>query len=100
MDLSTFDAIYLYVDCISRVRALLLLADLDSCTRTRTRTRTLSIDLCEPLLEVARKRFAKMGLKNVHCLRQDATYVHLRLPPASLSCRSEVVSYRFLYGRS
>lgn len=31
------------------------------------------IDLCEPLLEVARKRFEKKGWKNVHCLCQDAT---------------------------
>lgn len=31
------------------------------------------IDLCEPLLEVARKRFAKKGWKNVHCLHQDAS---------------------------
>lgn len=31
------------------------------------------IDLCEPLLEVARKRFAARGWKNVHVLCQDAT---------------------------
>lgn len=33
----------------------------------------ISIDLCEPLLEVARKRFAAKGWKHVHCLKQDAT---------------------------
>ncbi|BGP19890.1 hypothetical protein JCM10213v2_008021 [Rhodosporidiobolus nylandii] len=31
------------------------------------------IDLCEPLLEVSRRRFAARGWKNVHCLLQDAT---------------------------
>jgi betaine lipid synthase len=31
------------------------------------------VDLCEPLLEVARKRFAAKGWKNVHCLCQDAS---------------------------
>jgi betaine lipid synthase len=31
------------------------------------------IDLCEPLLEVARMRFARKGWKNVHCLHQDAS---------------------------
>ena len=31
------------------------------------------IDLCEPLLEVARKRFEAKGLKNVHVLNQDAS---------------------------
>jgi hypothetical protein len=31
------------------------------------------IDLCEPLLEVARKRFAARGWKNVHVLCQDAS---------------------------
>jgi betaine lipid synthase len=31
------------------------------------------IDLCEPLLEVARRRFAAKGWKNVHCLHQDAS---------------------------
>lgn len=30
------------------------------------------IDLCEPLLEVARKRFAAKGFKNVQVLCQDA----------------------------
>ena len=31
------------------------------------------IDLCEPLLEVARQRFAAKGWKNVHVLCQDAS---------------------------
>lgn len=31
------------------------------------------IDLCEPLLQVARKRFAAKGWKNVHVLCQDAS---------------------------
>lgn len=31
------------------------------------------VDLCEPLLEVARARFKAKGWKNVHCLRQDAS---------------------------
>ena len=31
------------------------------------------IDLCEPLLEVARKRFARKGWRNIHLLCQDAT---------------------------
>lgn len=31
------------------------------------------IDLCEPLLEVARRRFAAKGWRNVHCLHQDAS---------------------------
>lgn len=31
------------------------------------------IDLCEPLLEIARRRFAAKGWKNVHCLHQDAS---------------------------
>ncbi|KZT58301.1 hypothetical protein CALCODRAFT_432835 [Calocera cornea HHB12733] len=31
------------------------------------------IDLCEPLLNVARKRFEKNGWTNVHCLLQDAS---------------------------
>ncbi|KAK4048434.1 hypothetical protein OIV83_004780 [Microbotryomycetes sp. JL201] len=31
------------------------------------------LDLCEPLLDVARKRFEARGWKNVHCLLQDAT---------------------------
>lgn len=30
------------------------------------------IDLCEPLLEVARKRFERLGFKNVQCLCQNA----------------------------
>jgi betaine lipid synthase len=30
------------------------------------------IDLCEPLLDVARKRFAAKGFKNVHVYCQDA----------------------------
>ncbi|GAA5862038.1 hypothetical protein JCM8547_001566 [Rhodosporidiobolus lusitaniae] len=36
------------------------------------------IDLCAPLLEVSRKRFAARGWKNVYCLLQDAT--HFVLP--------------------
>ncbi|KAK4700778.1 betaine lipid synthase, partial [Phenoliferia sp. Uapishka_3] len=31
------------------------------------------LDLCAPLLEVSKKRFAARGFKNVHCLLQDAT---------------------------
>lgn len=31
------------------------------------------IDLCEPLLAVAKKRFAAKGWKNIHCLCQDAS---------------------------
>ena len=31
------------------------------------------IDLCEPLLEVARKRFERKGWKNITVLCQDAT---------------------------
>lgn len=31
------------------------------------------LDLCAPLLEVSRKRFAALGMKNVQCLLQDAT---------------------------
>lgn len=31
------------------------------------------LDLCAPLLEVSRKRFAALGYTNVHCLLQDAT---------------------------
>jgi len=31
------------------------------------------IDLCEPLLEIARQRFAARGWKNVHVLCQDAS---------------------------
>ncbi|WFD44619.1 hypothetical protein MPSI1_003287 [Malassezia psittaci] len=34
------------------------------------------VDLCEPLLEVARKRFQRLGLKNVHCLCQNAKEFH------------------------
>lgn len=30
------------------------------------------VDLCEPLLEVARKRFARRGWKNVHVICADA----------------------------
>ena len=30
------------------------------------------VDLCEPLLEVARRRFAAKGWKNVHVLCQEA----------------------------
>ncbi|GAA5839181.1 hypothetical protein JCM9279_002619 [Rhodotorula babjevae] len=36
------------------------------------------LDLCGPLLEVSRKRFAARGWDNVHCLLQDAT--HFALP--------------------
>ncbi|KAJ3553141.1 hypothetical protein NM688_g3775 [Phlebia brevispora] len=35
------------------------------------------IDLCEPLLSIARKRFAARGWKNVHVLCQDATFFTL-----------------------
>lgn len=35
------------------------------------------IDLCEPLLEVARRRFAARGLKNVQVLCQDAKEFHM-----------------------
>lgn len=31
------------------------------------------IDLCEPLLDVAKKRFAKLGCSNVHILYQNAS---------------------------
>jgi hypothetical protein len=31
------------------------------------------VDLCEPLLQVARQRFATKGWKNVHILCQDAS---------------------------
>ena len=31
------------------------------------------VDICEPLLNVARKRFAERGWKNVHVVHQDAT---------------------------
>lgn len=31
------------------------------------------VDLCAPLLDVARRRFAKKGWKNVHVLHQDAS---------------------------
>ncbi|KAF8210227.1 hypothetical protein K438DRAFT_1809216 [Mycena galopus ATCC 62051] len=36
------------------------------------------VDLCEPLLDIARKRFAKKGWTNVHVLCQDAA--QFRLP--------------------
>jgi hypothetical protein len=36
------------------------------------------IDLCEPLLDVARRRFEKKGWRNVHVLCQDAQ--HFQLP--------------------
>jgi betaine lipid synthase len=35
------------------------------------------IDLCEPLLVVARQRFAARGFKNVQVLCQDAKEFHL-----------------------
>ena len=31
------------------------------------------VDLCQPLLDLAEKRFAAKGWKNVVCLSQDAT---------------------------
>lgn len=31
------------------------------------------VDLCEPLLQVARKRFARKGWKNVHVVHCDAS---------------------------
>lgn len=31
------------------------------------------LDLCGPLLEVSRRRFETLGMKNVQCLLQDAT---------------------------
>ncbi|KAF7798762.1 hypothetical protein EIP86_009987 [Pleurotus ostreatoroseus] len=39
--------------------------------------RVYLIDLCEPLLSVARKRFAARGWTNVHVLCQDATFFSL-----------------------
>ena len=30
------------------------------------------VDICEPLLNIARQRFAAKGWKNVHVIRQDA----------------------------
>lgn len=38
------------------------------------------IDLCEPLLEVARKRFERRGWNNVHCICQDASTFTLPEP--------------------
>lgn len=35
------------------------------------------IDLCEPLLNVARERFSKLGCSNVHILYQDASQFSL-----------------------
>ena len=39
------------------------------------------IDVCTPLLEIAKKRFASLGWTNVHVLRQDAS--SFTLPEAS-----------------
>lgn len=30
------------------------------------------VDLCKPLLDVAERRFARKGWRNVHCLHQSA----------------------------
>ncbi len=47
------------------------------------------IDLCEPLLEVARKRFAAKGFKNVQVLCQDASKFNM---PVSLPVRRSTFS--------
>ena len=31
------------------------------------------VDLCDPLLDIARKRFKDLGWKNVHVVKEDAT---------------------------
>ena len=38
------------------------------------------VDICEPLMKIARQRFAAKGWKNVHIIRQDAATFQLPEP--------------------
>ena len=46
------------------------------------------VDICEPLLKIARQRFTERGWKNVHVIRQDAA--SFMLPEPDWSKRSGV----------
>ena len=59
------------------------------------------IDLCEPLLEVARQRFKAKGWKNVHCLRQDASaFVLPEWESGALDPRGSITAITLSYSLS
>ncbi|KAI3619807.1 betaine lipid [Moniliophthora roreri] len=58
------------------------------------------IDLCEPLLQVARKRFAKRGWNNVHILCQDASNFTLPEWSDSVEARGSVSFVTLSYSLS
>ncbi|KAI0699007.1 hypothetical protein BC835DRAFT_1268331, partial [Cytidiella melzeri] len=58
------------------------------------------IDLCEPLLDVARRRFAARGWKNVHVLCQDATFFSLPQWEQGISARGAVSLFTLSYSLS
>jgi betaine lipid synthase len=59
------------------------------------------IDLCEPLLEVARQRFKAKGWKNVHVLHQDASaFVLPEWEAGTLDPRGSITAITLSYSLS
>lgn len=59
------------------------------------------VDLCEPLLEVARARFKAKGWKNVECLRQDASaFVLPEWESGALDPRGSITAITLSYSLS
>jgi len=59
------------------------------------------VDLCEPLLEVARQRFKAKGWKNVHVLHQDASaFVLPEWEAGTLDPRGSITAITLSYSLS
>ncbi|KAI0338707.1 hypothetical protein BDW22DRAFT_1415383 [Trametopsis cervina] len=77
--------------------------EMDAYFPVREFDRVYLIDLCEPLLAVARRRFLARGWTNVHVLCQDATFFALpewSTDPANSSARGAVSLFTLSYSLS
>jgi betaine lipid synthase len=53
------------------------------------------VDLCKPLLEVARKRFKERRWKNVHVVHCDATKFELPLDKYGRQCKAALITMSY-----
>jgi betaine lipid synthase len=53
------------------------------------------VDLCQPLLEVARKRFKERRWKNVHVVHCDATKFELPLDKYGRQCKAALITMSY-----
>lgn len=53
------------------------------------------VDLCQPLLDVARKRFAERKWKNVHVVHCDATQFELPVDKYNRPCKATLITMSY-----